>query len=72
VKVIAKCPITGEDVFPDASTLRNAGDNIIICPACQREHIWLPTEGKLTEVAGAEAPNAEASTNRPTQDFGAP
>jgi hypothetical protein len=37
-----KCPATGVQIFPDAAMLLMAGPTRILCPACDRTHLWDP------------------------------
>jgi hypothetical protein len=48
--LIAKCPVTGDDVFPDFGTLRGEPPYMIVCPACGSRHRWTPLAGQLVEI----------------------
>jgi hypothetical protein len=49
-----KCPITGDEVFPSITLLKNVGDRIIDCPACGQQHRWLILASKLVELVERE------------------
>jgi hypothetical protein len=51
--LIAKCPVTGADVFPDMSVAREAGAHLVVCPACGREHKWKPGASTLIDIGPA-------------------
>lgn len=55
--LIATCPVTGNDVFPDFSALRGGPPFVVRCPSCGGMHQWLPFDGALREIGGVEVPD---------------
>ncbi len=45
-----KCPITGEEVFPNLAELKELGTHILACPSCGKMHRWLALASKLVEI----------------------
>jgi transcription elongation factor Elf1 len=50
--IIATCPETGQQVFPDMSVLREPGPYFITCPACGHEHQWQIGAELLIDISG--------------------
>jgi hypothetical protein len=53
-ELIATCPVTGEDVFPDTATLYTGNPHVLVCPACGRNHRWDPASPTLVDLGPRE------------------
>jgi hypothetical protein len=49
--LVATCPVTGEDVFPDIRSTLASGAGVMLCPSCGKEHRWNPMSTRLTGLA---------------------
>jgi hypothetical protein len=56
--LIVKCPITGEDVFPEIGNQIMLGGEpmIVFCPSCGRRHQWIALTSRLVDVDRAPRP----------------
>ncbi len=68
--LIAKCPVTGDDVFPDFGTLRGEPPYMIVCPACGDQHRWTPLAGQLVEIEN-DKDSTGSNDGSPCSDAGA-
>jgi hypothetical protein len=52
-KLAARCPVTGDDVFPSAAEAMTVtvASIVLICPSCRRQHRWSPLSGQLTDLS---------------------
>jgi hypothetical protein len=49
-ELIAKCPVDGNDVFPDMSVLTAGPPYIVRCPSCGESHEWLLHASALVSI----------------------
>lgn len=50
MEIVAKCPVTGEDVSSDPVIKRATTPTILECPSCSELHEWNPMSMLLSEA----------------------